>query len=374
MRESLLSKKSAESNSHFYILPWLILLVFFILTLQSLVQRKAESSLGTKSTQGSTVPFESAAEAGPSSSAHSASASTIPLSSSKLEVGNPFPFWELIQKDVWYVEQCGDGVSCLREQPHPCGMAIACFKDILSQNSFLGNAEVNEFFNAFHQESAGPQHHPLPSSGNAPPNTQQEGRAQEEAFAQDTTQRLIQYVSNLIDSPAKRLWHISVSPDHAFLIEQDGSDFRIYQSWIFSFSLKFWTNLQIPIDSICEPGRKVLDMESTDEQSMQMFGILKKGNKAEIEAARTKFGGLQNVGRHDILGLFGAISYGFLLDARAFAPTSTARISNLIPFQQKVEPFSTSPWLGKSAISTANMFIKKEWYKVTLSVLTIPDS
>ena len=101
--------------------------------------------------------------------------------------------------------------------------------------------------------------------------------------------------------------------------------FRIYQSWVHSFALRYWTDLQIPTESICDPGQNVKTLSPSQQMSMRMFGITVEGNKPEIEAARDRFGGLQNIDSESITSLFEAISHGFLLDAQVFAPTNTVR-------------------------------------------------
>merc|ERR1719483_604300 len=94
--------------------------------------------------------------AGSSSSANAESSSTPGAPSSSLLRLNPqdsFPFWEIIRDDPWNLERCGDGVSCFKSQPHPCGFAKSAFDDIVADNPILGEPDVQEFFNSFHAES-----------------------------------------------------------------------------------------------------------------------------------------------------------------------------------------------------------------------------
>ena len=71
---------------------------------------------------------------------------------------------------------------------------------------------------------------------------------------QDQRQKLLDYIHARMMKHGSRLYYVQVPYAHAFLIEQEDLEFRIYQSWTDGFDLQYWTNPHISIGENCEPG------------------------------------------------------------------------------------------------------------------------
>jgi len=260
-----------------------------------------------------------------------------------------FMFWDDIKETAWYTSgECRDTCKQAAAQPaHPCTHAAQTFDAIAAKYEETPPTPYT-FMNSFHTSSSGAY--------------EVSGTLSEKAYADETQGRLMAYVQQLMTDPAKRLWYIYIKPQHSFLLEQDGNEYRIYQSWEQSFSLQYWVHLSIPTHTICEPGLDILNLSADFLGSITQFGIRgAPGYKKEISQARARFGGFESVPAEQIVNLFGALGHGFLLEAMAFAPTPNishewANRERLIPFSESLEQWSTIPWLGKSAVDLLRLY------------------
>merc|ERR1712176_602054 len=108
-----------------------------------------------------------------------------------------------------------------------------------------------------------------------------------------------------------RLYYISITCSHVFLIEQYGFEYRIYQSWRDGFDLDFWTNRES--ETMCEPGQETSSalLDAADRQAHIELGV--SDDRESILSAKKKYGELNSLDYDDVMKLFHAISYGFYL-------------------------------------------------------------
>jgi len=144
-----------------------------------------------------------------------------------------------------------------------------------------------------------------------------------------------------------RLYYIALRGHHAFLIEQFGNDFRIYQSRRDSFDLQFWTDPRIPVESMCEPGQSVSQglLDRHARENLNWVGI--RDDKDKITDAKAQYGGLQNVNRMAILELLRCLAVALHIDSLR---TNPHYFLNQIHPPMLINNRNTNVWLGKSAI------------------------
>jgi len=164
-------------------------------------------------------------------------------------------------------------------------------------------------------------------------------------------ERFLEYMTKILDNARERLILVSVIPDHTFLIEQHGEMFRIYQSWAHSFDLQYWTDLNVPTSTICEPGMKMKEALQNSQEAPELARAGIQDDKAAIELARAQHGGLKVLRKSTISMLLQAISNGFILEEMR-----KQSADSIFPASRSLSGgANTKPYLGKNVIDLAQL-------------------
>jgi len=129
------------------------------------------------------------------------------------------------------------------------------------------------------------------------------------------------------------LFTISIDPDHAFALECDPSgDFRLYQSWVNSFDVAYWTGAET---KICEQDPAAI---------------------RNIHVAREKFGKLNSIDMVDALRLVTVVSKMLGVYIDPYTPDIP-----IIP-----QAASTTEFLGKEVLTIDNLAYKPSKFPVKI--------
>jgi len=249
---------------------------------------------------------------------------------------NAWPYWNIIRQDPWLTQQ-----TCMGPLPGYCS---------------LNEHDCENAYVAFFDRIA-------PTLHQHPRTILFEYENSEGGDDQPEQELLMTYVRTLMQGQASRLYCVKVSTHHTFLIEQYGSEFRIYQSWTHGFDLKFWTDPNVPITEICEPGHHYEANLQDPSVAWMMARVGIVDDKESIEAARQHYGSLRSVSFADVMQLFEAIAFGFEIEAlnRRVGQTS------LVPAAQAMRK-DTKRWLGKSAVQISRMLGASEEDDIDFSI------
>jgi len=147
--------------------------------------------------------------------------------------GNEWNFWQRIKASPWYRRQKCEAPEPCPGSSHTCGDAMPIF------NQFAAEFREKQCFAYAHSWEADPPPDTLVStvSSGVSLNTLKA------KVVTDFFTFLAQYKSRNI------LMSFAIHPDHVFLVEFDSGSFRIYQSWMNSFDLEYWSGVE---KEICE--------------------------------------------------------------------------------------------------------------------------
>lgn len=227
-----------------------------------------------------------------------------------------FPFWDIIRQQPWYTERLCLGPLFCPGSEHDCNDAAEVFFDTI-----------------------------------APMVRQTPERFEFNYTGQNVLdrRRFLLWIYSQIEFSHVRLYYINLRGHHAFLIEQFGNNFRIYQSRRDSFDLQFWTDPKIPVESMCEPGQDVYQGLLDRQQREELHWVGIRDEKEKIANAKALYGGLQNVNRETILELLRCLAVVLHLDSiRVHTPNQL--LDQMYP-PMLINNRNTNIWLGKSAIS-----------------------
>jgi len=228
---------------------------------------------------------------------------------------NPFPFWDIIRQQPWYTERLCLGPLFCPGSEHDCNDAAEVFFDTIA-----------------------PMVHQTPK------------RFEFNYTGENLLdrRRFLMWMNSQTEYSHVRLYYIALRGHHAFLIEQFGNDFRIYQSRRDSFDLQFWTDPRIPVESMCEPGQSVYQglLDRHARENLHWVGI--RDDKDKIADAKARYGALQNVNRVDILELLRCLAVVLHIDSIRMN-TPDHLLNQMYP-PMLINNRNTNVWLGKSAI------------------------
>jgi len=289
----------------------------------------AELSLATSSAEELTDAFSSmSTNTGP----------IFPLPHSQPSGSSEFEwfFWPHIKQDPWYLERKCAISDCVGD--HKCSEGYVTFHRRLVPKFRDSHKLITETF-----------------------------QKQADEF-EPAKERFLEYATKLLDNPRERLILVSVMPDHTFLIEQHGGMFRIYQSWAYSFDLQYWTDLNVPTSTICEPGKKVKEALKDPQEAPALAQAGIQDDKAAIELARRQHGGLKVLRKSTISMLLQAVSNGFILEEMR-----RQSADSIFPASRSLSGgANTKPYLGKNVIDLIQL--SKAQVPFSIEVSFIEDS
>jgi len=248
-----------------------------------------------------------------------------------------WPYWEFIKQDIWYTQR-----TCLGPLPGFCRTYEHHCSHVFPM-----------FFNRL-----------IPTLQQTPHNISFGYEGIE--FTRDQNM-FIEFVRKLFGGEASRLYVIDISVEHTFLIEQYGNEFRIYQSWKNSFDLQYWTNPDISISHMCEPGDDVWRAMHEGGPGLlshlQRMGI--QDDSASIKDAKKTYGGLKSIAYIDIMELFLGLSIGFQMQSMKdkFGADALVVSANMALYSR------TKRILGKSAINLEAMALKNMDFTISITFI-----
>jgi len=226
-----------------------------------------------------------------------------------------WPYWDILKQDPWFTEH-----TCLG--PLFCELEHQCMQSIFAFNR-AANALIQPFHRTMFEY-----------------NSQLGYREIQTIFTN--------YMDIIMRTPGHRLFAITIHFHHAFLIEQSGTSYRIYQSRQKSFDLQYWTGHS---EMLCEPGMTISQQELNPvsrERNIQ-FGDV--DDTRRIQAARILYGNLRAVTYPDMKRLMLDLAYGFFLTQRRH----TQGGQSLLPANETFGPYNSNKFLGKSAIKISSL-------------------
>jgi len=246
-----------------------------------------------------------------------------------------WPYWEFIRQDIWYTQRTclGPLPGFCRPYEHHCSHVFPMF---------------------FHRL--------IPTLQQTPHNISFGFEGME--FTRDQNM-FMEFTRRLFGGEASRLYVIDVSTEHTFLIEQYGNEFRVYQSWKNSFDLQYWTNPEIDISHMCEPGdnvwRTLHEGDSGYLSHLERMGI--QDDSASIENAKKTYGGLRPIAYVDIMELFLCLSTGFQMESikQKFGPDALVASAGSFLYSR------SKRILGKSAINLEAMATMNLDFTITIT-------
>jgi len=238
-------------------------------------------------------------------------------SPSKNDIDPEWPYWERVKQDPWYTENLCDGyLFC---ENHHC---------IASHNAFQRiAASLNQ-----------PYHFAIFPFRNVSSYTVLRAG-------------LLQYMRILTSQNASRLYFINVQRQHAFLIEQNKDQFRIYQSWKRGFSLQYWTDPETHPDDMCEPGVTVSQILLDPQHRAGLLAMGISDDRERIKLSRSNYGCLQSLTRENMIRLIFQLSAGYRIMERKLSGGNQA----ILPADRVLRNVNSNQFLGKSAIKLSVM-------------------
>jgi len=167
--------------------------------------------------------------------------------------GNEWNFWQRIKASPWYRRQQCEGPERCPGSSHTCGDATPIF------NQFVAEFREKQCFAYAHSWE-----------GESPMDTVVSTVNQEVSLHKLKAKVVTDFFTFLAQYKSRNiLISFTIHPDHVFLVEFDSGSFRIYQSWMNSFDLQYWSGVD---KDICEKDEEQIERI---RQARQQYGSLK---------------------------------------------------------------------------------------------------